>query len=186
MRSYELLAEIAYWNGGVFAFRLGYMMNFVKKYIALNSFEDTRNRYSELPKISFDYEVAEKAESVAVVPFAGEWKDLGTWNTLTNELHKSVFGNAVMGAHCENTYVSNEFQNPIYVNGLKDVLVAACPDGILVCSKTHLEEIKKAGLLKDQFFNIFQRDYSVFILFKRIGKLICTIKTSTFFEKVVK
>ena len=120
------------------------MMNIVKKYIALNSFEDTRNRYSELPKISFDYEVAEKAESVAVVPFAGEWKDLGTWNTLTNGLHKSVFGNAVMGAHCENTYVINEFQNPIYVNGLKDVLVAACPDGILVCSKTHLEEIKKA------------------------------------------
>lgn len=36
------------------------MMNIVKKYIALNSFEDTRNRYSELPKISFDYEVAEK------------------------------------------------------------------------------------------------------------------------------
>lgn len=143
-RAKELLAENAYWNGGVFAFRLGYMMNIVKKYIALNSFEDTRNRYSELPKISFDYEVAEKAESVAVVPFAGEWKDLGTWNTLTNELHKSVFGNAVMGAHCENTYVINEFQNPIYVNGLKDVLVAACPDGILVCSKTHLEEIKKA------------------------------------------
>ena len=50
------------------------MMNIVKKYIALNSFEDTRNRYSELPKISFDYEVAEKAESVAVVPFAGEWQ----------------------------------------------------------------------------------------------------------------
>lgn len=120
------------------------MMNIVKKYIALNSFEDTRNRYSELPKISFDYEVAEKAESVAVVPFAGEWKDLGTWNTLTNELHKSVFGNAVMGAHCENTYVINEFQNPIYVNGLKDVLVAACPDGILVCSKTHLEENKES------------------------------------------
>lgn len=59
-RAKELLAENAYWNGGVFAFRLGYMMNIVKKYIALNSFEDTRNRYSELPKISFDYEVAEK------------------------------------------------------------------------------------------------------------------------------
>lgn len=139
----ELLKENAYWNGGVFAFRLGYMMNIVRKYITSDSFEDTRARYSEFPKISFDYEVAEKAESVAVVPFNGEWKDLGTWNTLTDELHKPVIGNAVMGAHCENTHVINELQNPIYVDGLKDVVVAACPDGILVCSKEHSEEIKK-------------------------------------------
>lgn len=140
----ELLEHNAYWNGGVFAFRLGYMMNIVRKYITSDSFEDTRARYSEFPKISFDYEVAEKAESVAVVPFSGEWKDLGTWNTLTDELHKLVIGNAVMGTHCENTHVINELQNPIYVDGLKDVVVAACPDGILVCSKQHSEEIKKS------------------------------------------
>lgn len=140
----ELLKENAYWNGGVFAFRLGYMMNIVKKYMTSDSFEDTRARYSEFPKISFDYEVVEKAESVAVAPFNGEWKDLGTWNTLTDKLHKPVIGNAVMGAHCENTHVINELQNPIFVDGLKDVVVAACPDGILVCSKEHSEEIKKS------------------------------------------
>lgn len=140
----ELLKENAYWNGGVFAFRLGYMMNIVRKYITSDSFEDTRARYSEFPKISFDYEVAEKAKSVAVVPFNGEWKDLGTWNTLTDELHKPVIGNAIMGTHCENTHVINELQNPIYVDGLKDVVVAACPDGILVCSKKHSEKIKKS------------------------------------------
>ncbi|MDY4555007.1 MAG: sugar phosphate nucleotidyltransferase [Prevotella sp.] len=140
----ELLEQNAYWNGGVFAFRLGYMMNIVRKYMTSESFEDTRARYSEFPKISFDYEVAEKAESVAVVPFNGEWKDLGTWNTLTDELHKPVIGNAVMGAHCENTHIINELQNPIFVDGLKDVVVAACPDGILVCSKEHSEEIKKS------------------------------------------
>ena len=150
------LKQGAYWNGGVFAFRLGYMMNIVRKYMPIGNdndddngnlicdFESVRNRYSEFPKISFDYEVAEKAESVAVVPFNGEWKDLGTWNTLTDELHKPVIGNAVMGAHCENTHVINELQNPIFVDGLKDIVVAACPDGILVCSKEHSEEIKKS------------------------------------------
>ena len=138
------LKQGAYWNGGVFAFRLGYMMNIVRKYMTSDSFEDTHTRYSEFPKISFDYEVAEKAKSVAVVPFNGEWKDLGTWNTLTDELHKSVIGNAVMGAHCENTHVINELQNPIFVDGLKDVVVAACPDGILVCAKNHTEELKSA------------------------------------------
>ena len=86
----ELLAQNAFWNGGVFAFSLGYMMNIVKKYMTSDSFEDTRARYSEFPKISFDYEVAEKAESVAVVPINGEWKDLGTWNTLTDELQNQL------------------------------------------------------------------------------------------------
>lgn len=149
----DLLKQNAYWNGGVFAFRLGYILDIVEKFVdirsnsrleKIDSFEDVRSRYSKFPKISFDYEVAEKAESVAVVPFNGEWKDLGTWNTLTDELHKPVIGNAVMGAHCENTHVINELQNPIFVDGLKDVVVAACPDGILVCSKEHSEEIKKS------------------------------------------
>ncbi len=140
----ELLKQNAFWNGGVFAFRLGYMMDIVRKYIISDSFEDTRARYSGFPKISFDYEVAEKAQSVAVVPFNGQWKDLGTWNTLTDELKKSLLGNAVMGSHCENTHVINELQNPIYVDGLKDVVVAACPDGILVCGKEYAEDIKKA------------------------------------------
>lgn len=140
----ELLAENAYWNGGVFAFRLGYMMNIVRKYITSDSFEDTLARYAEFPRISFDYEVAEKVQSVAVVPFAGQWKDLGTWNALIGELHCSVIGNAVMGAHCENTHVLNEFQRPIYVDGFKDVVVVACLDGILVFNKNHFEEIKKA------------------------------------------
>lgn len=140
----ELLKQNAFWNGGVFAFRLGYMMNIVRKYMTYDSFEDIRTRYGEFPKISFDYEVAEKADSVAVVPFSGEWKDLGTWNSLTDELNKPVLGNAVMGSHCENSHVINELQNPIYVDGLKDVVVAACPDGILVCSKEHAEDIKEA------------------------------------------
>lgn len=140
----ELLQQGAYWNGGVFAFRLGYMMGIVRKYIISDSFADTRARYSEFPKISFDYEVAEKAQSVAVVPYAGQWKDLGTWNTLTDELRQHIIGNAVMGSHCVNTHVINELQHPIYVDGLKDVVVAASPDGIFVCSKQYSEEIKKA------------------------------------------
>lgn len=143
----QLLKENALWNGGVFAFRLGYMMQIVKKYMPIGedvtSFEEVRARYEEFPKISFDYEVAEKAESVAVVPFTGEWKDLGTWNTLTDELHHHAIGNAVIGPKCENTHVINELQHPIFVDGLKDVVVAACPDGILVCAKKETENIKK-------------------------------------------
>ena len=143
-RAKELLALGALWNGGVFAFRLGYMMEIAQRYVKADSFEEMRSRYSEFPKISFDYEVAEKADSVAVLPYSGQWKDLGTWNTLTDELHHHIIGNAVMGPRCTNTHVINELQYPIYVDGMEDTVIAASPDGIIVCRKKYTEDIKKA------------------------------------------
>ena len=141
-RAEELLAEGAFWNGGVFAFRLGYMVDILEKYIKADSFAELRSRYGELPKISFDYEVAEKAESVAVVPFNGKWKDLGTWNSLTEELSSTAIGNALLGEQTENTHVINELGIPVFCNGVKDIVVAGSPDGILVCGKECSENIK--------------------------------------------
>lgn len=138
----QLLEQGAYWNGGVFAFRLGYMMNIVDQYLKTNTFQETHKRYAEFPKISFDYEVAEKAQSVAVVPFAGEWKDLGTWNALCEELPSTHIGNVMMGDNNENTHAVNELGIPVFCNGLKDVIVAASPDGIMVCDKQDSEKIK--------------------------------------------
>ena len=143
-RARDLLGMGALWNGGVFAFRLGYMMEIAQRYVKADSFEEMRSRYSEFPKISFDYEVAEKADSVAVLPYSGQWKDLGTWNTLTDELHHHIIGNAVMGPRCTNTHVINELQYPIYVDGMEDTVIAASPDGIIVCRKKYTEDIKKA------------------------------------------
>ena len=143
-RAKELLKMGALWNGGVFAFRLGYMMEIAQRYVKADSFEEMRSRYSEFPKISFDYEVAEKADSVAVLPYSGQWKDLGTWNTLTDELHHHIIGNAVMGPRCTNTHVINELQYPIYVDGMEDNVIAASPDGISVCRTKYTEDIKKA------------------------------------------
>ena len=141
-KAQELLKEDAFWNGGVFAFKLGYMMEIVRKYILAKSFADTYSRYQEFPKISFDYEVAEKATSVAVVPYTGKWKDLGTWNTLTEELSQEAIGNVMLGDSNSNTHVINELEIPVFCNGLKDTVVACSPDGVLVCSKEKSETIK--------------------------------------------
>lgn len=138
----KLLKEGAMWNGGVFAFRLGYMSAIAEKYVTAGCFKELHGKYSEFPKISFDYEVAEKAQSVAAVPFSGNWKDLGTWNTLTEELPSNIIGNAILGKKNSNTHVINELGAPIFCDGLKDVVVAAGPDGILVCAKNTSETIK--------------------------------------------
>ena len=138
----RFIAEGAFWNGGVFAFRLGYMTGIVRKYLAYDTFDEVRSRYAELPKISFDYEVAEKAKSVAVVPYEGEWKDLGTWNTLTDELKERCIGNVVMDEKSENTHVVNELEIPVMCISAKNMVIAASCDGILVSDKAQSENIK--------------------------------------------
>jgi mannose-1-phosphate guanylyltransferase len=138
-----LLKEGALWNGGVFAFRLGYVLDIAEKYVKEDTFGAVRAKYSVFPKISFDYEVAEKADSVAVVPFTGQWKDLGTWNALCQELPSNEIGNSHLGPQNDNTHIVNELSLPIFCDGLKDIVVAASPDGILVCSKDRSEFIKK-------------------------------------------
>lgn len=138
----RLISEGAFWNGGVFAFRLGYMTDIVSRYVNAGTFAEIRSRYVEFPKISFDYEVAEKAESVAVIPFAGEWKDLGTWNTLTDELKEHAIGNVILDRESENTHVVNELDLPVMCIGARNLVIAASCDGILVSEKSKSEHIK--------------------------------------------
>lgn len=138
----RFITDGAFWNGGVFAFRLGYMTDIVRRYLAYNTFEEMRSRYGELPKISFDYEVAEKAKSVMVVPYDGKWKDLGTWNTLTDEMKERCIGNVVMDEKSENTHVVNELEIPIMCIGTRNMVIAASCDGILVSDKEQSENIK--------------------------------------------
>lgn len=142
-RAKELLSQGAYWNGGVFAFRLGYMMNLIAKYVQVDSFTELRSHYDEFPKISFDYEVVEKATSVAVVPYCGQWKDLGTWNALVEELPTSTMGNVILGKDAHASTVINELSLPIVCDGVSNIVVAAGHDGILVCGKESSEYIKQ-------------------------------------------
>lgn len=131
----ELLGEGAVWNGGVFAFKLGYLIDIVEKYIKADNFSEIHSRYSEFPKISFDYEVAEKAKSVGVVPFKGIWNDLGTWDTLIQEIKEDSIGNVVLGEGVENSSIINELDIPIICLGAKNMVIAASPDGILVSER---------------------------------------------------
>ena len=139
----EYIAQGAYWNAGVFAFRLGSMMKVVEQYVQADSFANLRSRYDELPRISFDYEVAEVCPSMAVVPYDGLWKDLGDWNALVEELPTATMGNVILGKDTKETAVINELSLPVVCDGVSNVVVAAGHDGILVCGKESSEYIKQ-------------------------------------------
>ncbi|MBQ3907425.1 MAG: cupin domain-containing protein, partial [Lachnospiraceae bacterium] len=93
-------------------------------------------------KISFDYAVVEHEKDIAVLRFAGEWKDLGTWNTLTEAMVEKTIGNVRFNEKCENVHAINELGIPILAMGLKNAVIAVSPEGILVSDKEQSSYIK--------------------------------------------
>ncbi|HJC58166.1 MAG TPA: cupin domain-containing protein [Candidatus Eisenbergiella intestinipullorum] len=131
----EYIRRGALWNGGVFAFRLGYVLEKAHALIDFSDYHDLYAKYEDLPSISFDHAVAEKESKLQVVHFSGSWKDLGTWNTLTEAMEETSIGDAVMNETCRNVHVINELNVPLLAMGLHDVVISASPEGILVSDK---------------------------------------------------
>lgn len=138
----EYIGKGALWNGGVFAFRLGHVLERAHELIDFKDYNDLFEKYDTLQKISFDYAVVEHEEKIQVMRFAGQWKDLGTWNTLTEAMDGNAVGKAIFDETCENTHVVNELNVPVLCMGLKDVVVSASPEGILVSDKNQSSYIK--------------------------------------------
>jgi mannose-1-phosphate guanylyltransferase len=139
----ELIEAGALWNCGVFAFKLGYVIGLLEEKGYPVQYEELLEQYDQLPKISFDYEVVEKTESISVLPYDGDWKDLGTWNTLTEEMAAAQIGKGVISTDSVNTHVINELDIPVTVLGLSNVVVAVSPDGILLADKDASPRIKE-------------------------------------------
>ncbi len=132
----------ALWNGGVFAYKLKYVLDKAHELITFTDYADLFDKYATLEKISFDYAVVEKEPKIQVMRFSGEWKDLGTWNTLTEAMDEPTIGDSVLNDACDNVHVINELNVPIVCMGLKDVIVSASPEGILVSDREQSSYIK--------------------------------------------
>lgn len=138
----QYIAQGALWNGGVFAYKLKYVMNRAHELIDFEDYHDLFAKYETLTKISFDYAVVEKEDKIQVQRFAGQWKDLGTWNTLTEAMEENVVGKGVLNETCSGVHIINEMDVPILAMGMHDVVISASPEGILVSDKEQSSYIK--------------------------------------------
>ncbi|NJJ41878.1 sugar phosphate nucleotidyltransferase [Paenibacillus apii] len=143
LRAEELIGQGALWNCGVFAFRLGYLLNILQQKGLPLTYEELQKQYKLLSSISFDYEVVEKEDKIVVQPYDGFWKDLGTWNTLTEEMASNQLGKGVLTDDSSTSCLVNELDIPITVIGAQDLIIAASPDGILVTHKSESPRIKE-------------------------------------------
>ena len=158
------IAQGALWNGGVFAYKLKYVLNRAHELIDFTDYYDLFKKYDTLEKISFDYAVVEKEADIAVMRFRGEWKDLGTWNTLTEAMEETCVGDATLNETCENVHVINELAVPVLCMGLKDVVVAASPEGILVSDKEQSSYIKPYVDAMDQQVMFAEKSWGNFLV----------------------
>ena len=138
----EYISQGALWNGGVFAYKLSYVLDKAKELLGTDVYSDLFANYANLKKISFDYAVVEHETSIEVLKYSGAWKDLGTWNTLTEAMEEQIIGDGVANDKCENVHIINELGIPILAMGLKDVVISASPEGILVSDKEQSSYIK--------------------------------------------
>lgn len=146
----QLIEHHALWNCGVFAFPLGFMLNYLKDKAEPELVESWLTTYEQLANTSFDREVVELNQNAVVVRYEGSWQDVGTWKALTPHCEQNVIGSGRISDDSVNTHLINELPYPIEVIGVSDLVVAANSDGILIANK------EKAHLIKERLAQVTQ------------------------------
>lgn len=153
------------WNAGIFLFRAADMIAAFETHAAdlvapvRASIAEAANdlgflRLAAAPwgkarDISIDYAVMERADNLAVVPFDGDWSDLGGWDAVWSEGARDATGVAISGAACAidcvDSLLRSESDGVELVGiGLKNVIAVAMNDAVLVADMSRAQDVKKA------------------------------------------
>ena len=147
------------WNAGMFVWSVPTVLrefnrhapalaDFISQLCAPKNFEKAlRDRFSKLPRISFDYAIMEKADHVLVVEASFDWDDIGSWRAVANYFEKDQQGNAanraITAVDSSNNIVFEEDGTTIALLGVRDLIVVRTKDALLVCHRHEAERIKE-------------------------------------------
>ncbi|CAI8926307.1 mannose-1-phosphate guanylyltransferase [Pseudomonas chlororaphis] len=154
-----------YWNSGMFCFRVGTVLEELRKHAPdvvaavfktvessrLTSSEKYRclaldaNAFAEVPDISIDYALMERSSKVATIPCDIGWSDIGSWNAVSELTEPDENGNRfegeVLSHGSRNNYVSSDGRLTALV-GVEDLLVIDTPDAVMIAHKDHAQDVK--------------------------------------------
>ncbi len=151
-KAQELLIKGYLWNSGMFIFKAKTFMNLLKTYqfdiydqITKISDSNLNEIYSNLPSISIDYGLVEKADKVAVVPVDMHWNDMGNWNSIYLKYQKdsknNVLHGEVVSLNTTNSLLWTD-NGLIATAGLNNIIVIQTSDATLICDKSQPQDIK--------------------------------------------
>ena len=103
--------------------------------------------FPQCDKISIDYAVMEKSDSIYVISADLGWSDLGSWTSAGSHIAEGTDGNRVVGndvrlIDSEGCIVHVEECRKVVVKGLKDYVVACRGGNLLVCPAADEQKIK--------------------------------------------
>ncbi|HEY4716442.1 MAG TPA: mannose-1-phosphate guanylyltransferase [bacterium] len=149
-----------YWNSGMFVWKIAAFVNAMKKYlpdvyskakeaVSCGSKEKIivdPGIYKEIPSISVDYGIMEKAKNTVVVPVDLGWTDVGSWSSVGDILLKDKNGNVAIS----NDSLLMDVKNSIFFAkgkfvagiGIKDLVVVDSNDAILICKKDMSQKVR--------------------------------------------
>jgi mannose-1-phosphate guanylyltransferase/mannose-6-phosphate isomerase len=141
-----------FWNSGMFIFKASSFSALLHKYqpdiytsIMPNKEIDIAKIYSELPNLSIDYGIAEKADDVVVLPVKFNWSDLGNWNSIYNEQKKdaqlNVFHGDIIDLDSKNSFLWSD-HGTIASYGLDNIVAIQTSDAVLICDRNKAENLK--------------------------------------------
>ena len=146
------------WNAGMFVWSVPTVLsefnrhtpelaNFISQIRAPGKFEKVlRERFSKLPRVSFDYAIMEKADRVLMVEAQFDWDDVGSWTAVAKYLEKDEQGNASRGSvtavDSTNNIVFDQTGTTIALLGVHNLVVVRTNDAVLVCHRHQVEKIK--------------------------------------------
>jgi mannose-1-phosphate guanylyltransferase len=140
-----------FWNSGMFMYKVGYFIEQMKKHApqVIEPFlkkRDLEQIYREVPSISIDYALMEKADRIVMVKAEFVWSDVGNFNSLKDLGVKNSQHTVVMNT--ENLFVKTS--KPIIVIGVSDTIIVENENGILVCKMDQLDRLREALKVLEQ------------------------------------
>ena len=150
------------WNSGNFVFRADVMLNELQKFepeIAAATAQAVslakldlgftvldKESFAKAPKTSIDYAVMERTDRAAVLAADIGWSDVGQWSTVWRLSPQDEHGNSLRGRavaiDSTNVLVRSD-EHLAAVIGLKDVIVVATGDAVLVADKSQTDKVKQ-------------------------------------------
>lgn len=150
-----------FWNSGTFFWTLDTFLTELEAaapnlYAAVYGIRDAiaagdttraHDIFAELPSISIDYALMEKAKQVYVAEAAFDWDDVGAWDALERTFATDQLGNVSQGdavlVESGNSIVVNEHPGiTTCLLGVDNLVVVVTGDAILICPKDRAQHVR--------------------------------------------
>ncbi|MBL8394287.1 MAG: mannose-1-phosphate guanylyltransferase/mannose-6-phosphate isomerase [Candidatus Accumulibacter sp.] len=174
-----------FWNSGMFLFRADTYLEALERFAPemrqqiatafagaqrdLDFLRLETAAFAASPANSIDYAVMEKTEHGVVIPLDAGWNDIGAWDALAAIGQPDDRGNTrrgdVLSVDTSNSVLFSEGRLLTTV-GVRNLVVIATPDAVLVADKskaqevkTLVDELKRSGRCETEFKHIVHRPW---------------------------